>query len=207
MVDISKFAEEEALGPRLEIVGRNVLVTEAMKNYAVEKLSKITRLHAHILDIHMTLDIQKLEHSVVIILRFEHFHIKVQASSTDMYASIDKAIDRLQKQLRRWKERIQDHHKKDVSSVDLTVNVVRRPYDEIEEYDREIEAQAEEEIFLPARVIAKKMIALKTLTTEEALMKLDLSGDNFLIFRGEEDQRLKVMYRRKDNNYGIIAVE
>jgi ribosome hibernation promoting factor len=205
MVDKSKFAEEDAQGYRLEIVGRNVLVTEAMKNYAKDKLAKIDRFHTHIMDVHITLDIQKLEHVAVILLKFEHFRIKVSASSTDMYASIDKAIDRLQKQLRRWKERIQDHQQKGIPAIDLEVNVVRRPYDDLVEFNSEI---VREEIALfPPKVIAKETVPLKKLSMEDAMMKIELSGDHFLIFRSSEDQKLKVIYRREDGDYGIIEAE
>ncbi len=210
MVDKTKFIEEEAQGYRLHITGRHVLVTEAMKNYAADKLSKVEKFQHHVIDIHITMDIQKLEHVVDIVMKFEHFKVKVHASSNDMYASIDKAIVRLQTLMRRWKDRIQDHHKKALAVVDMAVNVIKRPQDEIAEFNQEIEAAnhlaEEKELQLP-RIIGNKRIPLKTLTADEALMKMELSGDTFLIFRGEEDHKLKVIYRQKDQNYGIIQVE
>lgn len=207
MVDKSKFAEEEAQGYRINIIGRNVFVTEAMKNYAIEKISKIDRFHNHVFDVHVTMDIQKLEHSIVIILNFSHFKIKVSAISTDMYVSIDKGVEKLQAQLRRWKGKIQDHHKKGVSAVDMTVNVLRRPYSDLEEINADIETanlQKEIEEYRPPQVIGTEKKVLKMLTLDEAVMKMELSGDQFMLFRGEEDQKLKVIYRRTDGNYGII---
>lgn len=210
MVDRAKFIEEDALGYRIDILGRNVYVTEAMKNYAFEKLSKIDRFHNHVLDMHVTLDIQKVEHTVTIVLHFSHTKIKVSASSTDMYASIDKAVDKLQAQLRRWKGKIQDHHKKAVSVVDLEVNVLGRPYNPIDEINEAIESEnqrKEVEEYRPPKVIGTDRRPLKLLTTDEAIMKMELSGDAFLLFRGEEDRRLKVIYRRSDGNYGILVPE
>lgn len=208
MVDKSKFIEQEALGYRIEITGRNIYVTEAMKNYAMDKISKVDRFHNHVMDIHVTMDIQKLEHSVVILLKLDHINIKVSASSTDMYASIDKAVDKLQAQMRRWKGRIQDHHRKKLSIVDMTVNVLRRPYSDLDEINAEIEnANKKMEELHPPHVIGNEKRTLKTLTTDEAVMKLDLSGDNFLVFRGEEDQKLKVLYRRNDGHFGMILPE
>lgn len=211
MVDKSKFAEQEAaLGYRLTLIGRNVYVTEAMKNHAIEKLSKLERFHQHVMDLHITLDIQKLEHSCVIILSFDHFKVKVAASSTDMYASIDKAFEKLNTKIDRWKSRIQDHHKKAMKAVDMQINVLQRPYDTIEDINEEIESenkkQAVEE-YRPPRIIGNSKRPLKTLTADEAIMKMELSDDNFMIFRGEEDRKLKVIYRRKDGNYGIILPE
>lgn len=207
MVDKSKFEKEEALGYNISIVGRNIQVTEAMKNYAWDKLTKVERLHTHIMDLHMTLDIQKLEHVVVIVAKFDHFKVKVQADSSDMYASIDKAVERLQTKLRRWKERIQEHSQKKLTVVDMKVNVLQRGYNEVEEYNAEIEAAAKAQSFEAHKIIGSETRALKVLTANEAMMKMDLSGDHFLIFRDEVDRKLKVIYRRTDGNYGIIQPE
>jgi putative sigma-54 modulation protein len=185
-------------------------VTEGMKNYAIDKLSKIEKFHNHIMEIHVTMDIQKLEHSVVIILRFDHFKLKVASSSTDMYASIDKAVDKLQAQIRRWKSKIQDHNKKGVSVIDMQVNVLRRPYNDLEEINAQIEAENNKTDiaeYTNPKIIGTDTRPLKTLTMEEAVMKMELSGDHFLLFRSEEDRKLKVIYRRSDGNYGIILPE
>ncbi|MBY0528560.1 MAG: ribosome-associated translation inhibitor RaiA [Rhabdochlamydiaceae bacterium] len=210
MVDKKKFAEEESQGYRIDIVGRNLDVTEPMKNYAWDKLSKIERFHNHIMYVHVTLDIQKLEHTCIIVLKIDHTKVKVQASSTDMYPSIDRAVDRLQNLLRRYKSRIQDHHKKGLAVTDMQVNVLERPYDEIAEINDDIEqAERQKQIdeFKAAKIIGTEVKPLKTLTAAEALMKMDLSGDSFLVFRAEEDCKLKVLYRRTDGNYGLIQPE
>lgn len=210
MVDKAKFAAEEAEGYRFTIYGKAVHVTEAMKNYVREKLAKIERFHNHIMDIHVFLDIQRLENVISIIVKFDHFEIKVGASSSDMYASIDEAITKLQHKVRRWRSRIQDHRAKKLSDVDITVNVLRHPYNFLEEINAEIEQQnrrEREEIYQIPKVIGTKTMALKELTVEEAVMKMDLSDDSFLVFRGEEDKKLKVMYRRSDGNYGLMLPE
>jgi putative sigma-54 modulation protein len=212
MVDKDKFAEEESLGYNVTINGRNIQVTEAMKNYALDKLNKIERFHSHIMDAHITMDIQKLEHSFVIILKFDHFKVKVSCSSTDMYASIDRAIDKLQAQLRRWKSKIQDHHKKGIAAIDMEVNVLRRPphYDDVADFNAEIEREQQEAtlaVLHVPHIIGSETRPLKVLTTDEAVMKLELSGDQFLIFRDEADQKLKVLYRRSDGDYGVIRPE
>ena len=210
MVNKEKFVEENAAGYNVHILGRHVYVTEAMKNYAVEKLSKIERFHNHVLDIHVTMDIQKLDHSVVILLKIDHLKIKVSASSTDMYVSVDKAVEKLQAQLRRWKGKIQDHHKKSRSVVDLHVNVLQRPYSDLEMINEEIESVSQKGIieeYRAPKIVGTDTRRLKMLTNDEAIMKMELSGDPFMLFRGEEDQKLKVIYRRSDKNYGVILAE
>lgn len=210
MVDKDKFAAEEALGYNISIVGRSVLVTDAMKNYVWDKLTKVERFHTHIMDCHVVMDIQKLEHSVVIVLKFDNLKIKVSASSTDMYASIDRAIDKLQKKISRWRDRIHEHNIKKLTAIDMVVNVIHRPVDELKEINAEIEAENGskkiKELQQP-RVTGTFTKPLKTLTTDEAVMKMELSDDHFLIFRDEVDLKLKVIYRRSDATYGIIQPE
>jgi putative sigma-54 modulation protein len=211
MVDKAKFTEQEqALGLRINILGRNVFVTDSMKDHALEKLSKIERFHNHIMDIHVTMDVQKMEQSVIIMLHLDHFRVKVSASSTDMYASIDKAVEKLQAKIRRWKSRIQDHHQKARKVVDMQISVLKRPFTDVDYINEAIEienaAQEMEEYQAPT-IIGTDSRPMKVLTTEEAIMKMELSDDGFMLFRCEEDHKLKVIYRRKDGHYGLILPE
>ncbi|MBS0605273.1 MAG: ribosome-associated translation inhibitor RaiA [Verrucomicrobia bacterium] len=210
MVDKNKFKEEESLGYRVDIIGRNLQITDPIRAYVWDKLAKIERFHNHIMHLHMTLEIQKLEHICTVILKIDHTQVKCQANSTDMYASIDRTIDRLQSLLSRYKSRIQDHHKKKLSIIDMQVNVLQRPFNEIEEINAEIEAvntKKKMDAYTPPKIIGTETKPLKMLTIDEAVMKMDLSGDHFLLFRCEEDQKLKVLYRRTDGHYGLIQPE
>jgi putative sigma-54 modulation protein len=196
---------------KITVAGRHVLVTDYMKDYAIEKVSSLERFSPRLIDVSVTMDIQKLDHRVDIVMRFNNTKIKSQGVSTDMYASIDMAVDKLRNQIRRYKNKIQDHHARGVKSIDLNVNVIR-PHreDEIEEINGEIEEANESSLIdrnRPHPVLAREKKPLKELTLDEAIMKMELSGDAFLIYRSEEDRKLKVMYRRKDENFGIIEVE
>jgi len=210
MVDKNKFKEEDALGYRVDIIGRNVQITEPIRAYIWDKLSKIERFHNHIMHMHITLEIQKLEHICAIVLKIDHTQVKCQADCTDMYASIDRAIDRLHNLMSRYKSRIQDHHKKKLSIIDMQVNVLQRPYNEVEEINAEIEAVSVKkkiDVYKAPKIIGTETKPLKMLTVDEAVMKMDLSGNSFLLFRSEEDQKLKVLYRRTDGHYGLIQPE
>lgn len=195
-----QFADE---GYNIQITGRHVQITDAMKNYAIEKVSKIERFTDRIIDVIVILDIQKHEHRAEIILKTGFVKITGQAVTDDMYASIDKAVQRIETQLRRYKKRLQDHHIRTPSAVDMLVNVIRvsRAEEEsaVEEFDHEIN-----NILKPHEVVKQEARPLKMLTLDEAVMKMELSGDAFLIFKSQEDQKLKVIYRRKDGDYGII---
>ncbi len=207
MVDKDKFAEEEALGYNIYVIGKNFQLTEPMRKHVWDKLVKIERFHNHIMDVHVVLEIQKMDHVCVITCHFNHFKVKVEAQSTDMYASIDRAIQKLQAQFRKWKSKLQDYHNKPTSMVDLAVNVYRRPpMDPTEEVNEAIEVENLKD-WLPHKVIANESQMLKTLTTEEAIMKMELSQDPFMLYRDEIDKSLKLIYRRDDEQYGIIQAE
>src|ERR1700733_6944085 len=107
----------------ITVTGRNVQVTDPMKNYAIDKISKIDRFHHRILNVNVVMDIQKLDHRVDIILKFDNQKIKVSARSEDMYASIDKAVDRLKNQIRRYKEKFQNHHSISHEDIAMSVNI------------------------------------------------------------------------------------
>ncbi len=208
MVNAKKFAEEDAEGYAVVVVGRNVLVSEAMKNYAWDKLDKIDRFHDHVMHVTVTLDIERTEHICTILLKIDHLEVIVKASTTDMYASIDEAIKRLQTKLRRFKDRIQDHHHKKLSVIDMKVNVFQRPYDETAEYNAEIETENQKQAgVIPPKIIGTDTLPLKTLRSDEAIMKMELSERPFLIYKDEVDQKIKVMYRRTDGNYGLAQPE
>lgn len=199
----------EQEGYEITVLGRNVVLTDALKNYVVDKISKVDRITDRIIEAHVTLDIQKLDHSVDVRIRVGHTRIKVHAVDPEMYAAIDKAHDKLLAKLRKFKSKLLDHHAAARHVVDMNVNVFH-PTDPTAEVNDDIEAEnvrKAEQAMLPHHIVAREVRPLKTLTMSEAEMKMELSGDNFMIYRSEEDQKLKVIYRRADQNFGIIEPE
>jgi putative sigma-54 modulation protein len=203
--------DEAAPAYSLTVIGRHVEVTDAMKQYARDKVSKIERLHGRVLEVVVTMDVVKLEHRVDIVMKVDHTKVAVHASSESMYASVDKATDRLQRKLSRYKRWIHEHHARGLSTVDMNVNVIERPeVDLLEDINDAIEEENEQRmqtLYGKHTITKRKTIPLKLLTRAEAITKMDLSGDNFLIYRSEEDNKLKVIYRRRDASYGVIEPE
>lgn len=207
MPKTNKFANE---GYTIYIVGKHIEITDAIKNYVWEKLSRIERIAEHIIEVTVTLDSQKLEKSCSILMNFIRFHIKVQASRDNLYAAIDGAVDKLTKLIRRYKTKLQSYRNKDISTVDIHVNVIQALKDDLKAINDEIEAETariEEERYQLHQVVAKETMPLKTLTQDEAIMKMEITDEPFLIFRSEEDQKIKVIYRREDRNYGLVQIQ
>lgn len=194
--------------PEVNVTGRHVMITQAMKDYAREKILKLERFALRIWDINVLMDIQKMQHIVKIELKVNGFPLKSTAVSENMYASIDSAIDKVQAQLRRYKRRLTAHHAKGHKEIEMRVQVLERPKDldlvDINDEIDEENARQVEETLKPHGVVEIESRTLNELTLGEAIMKMELSEDLFLVYRSEEDKKLRVIYRRNDGNYGII---
>lgn len=200
-------------GYNITVTGRHLHVTDAMKDYAIEKMSKIEKIAPRIIDVAITMDIQKLDNKVDIIMKYGPILIKSHAKSTDMYVSIDMAIDKLDSQLRKYKSRIHDYHAKGHAQEERRATIYRIE-DEIDEEEANAKIEKEvkkksDEIMHPHREVKKISTALHILTDDEALMKMELSQghDPMIIYRNEIDRKLKAIYRQEDGAYVIVDVE
>jgi len=202
-----KFAME---GYNISLVGKNVKITPPIRDYIFEKLDKVERLTDNIIDMFITLEVQKLSHRVTILMKFFHFQIKVKGETQEMYSAIDLAASKLVNLIRKYKKKLQDHHKKDFASVEMNVEVFERGGDLLDDINDQIEEEnrkEEEEKYKFHEIETTETMPLKTLTQDQAIMKMELSGESFLIFKGEEDQKIKVIYRRDDDNFGVVALD
>lgn len=197
-------------GYNVTVTGRHVHVTDAMKAYAEEKLEKLDRIGNRIIDVIVTMDIQKLDHRVEIIMKYGHTLIVSTGSSTDMYASIDLAVDKLQTQLRKYKQRLKNHHAKEHPVVQIPVTIYSPEHVDEHEINQDIEDENRkklEETFNPHRIVSSETQNLKILTDDEAIMKMELSHAQCLVYRSEQTRKLKVIYRLHDGNYGVVQPE
>lgn len=99
---------------QLTVTGHHVDVTEALRDYVGQKLSKLERVFDNMTDIHCVLTIEKLEHKAEATVHLSGGKIHADSVDTDMYAAIDRLIDKLDRQVRKHKEKITDHHAREV---------------------------------------------------------------------------------------------
>ncbi|MDN3508404.1 MAG: ribosome-associated translation inhibitor RaiA [Simkaniaceae bacterium] len=198
-------------GFEVKVFGKHIEITKPIEDYVLEKVAKVEKLNDHKVEMVVRLDVQKTTHTVDVMFKFSHIRVEVHAQTNDLYSAIDKAFDKLREKMRRWKSRIQDHHAKSVSMVEMDVNIFQQEHrDEVEVFNEEIEEQRLEEIakeMSPPQIVTTKTRPLKTLTFDEAVMRMELTNDKFMIFRSEEEQKLRVIYRRDGGSYGVIAPE
>jgi putative sigma-54 modulation protein len=190
----------------ISIVGRHIVITSGIKDYVIEKISKLERFMSRVIDVHVIIEVQKLDHRIEIVLKTGRVKFSANASSHDLYLSIDESVRKLEAQILKYKGKLQDFHKKEMVSSELNIDVLKTFSEEDEPYEFEAVETDVKNLYAPHRIVKSKSISLKTLTPEEALMKMDLSGDAFLVFKNEIDAKLKVLYRRKDETYGIMEL-
>jgi len=197
---------------QVEIIGKNIEVTNSLREFVLDKLAKFENIVTDIIDVHVRLEVNKnqVEQECFLRMRFSHFNVTTHAVTSDLYASIEKAFHRLFQKVRKWKNKIQDHHHKSISMQEMQIQVYDSRDNAQQAHDEEVIDMNNDTLpldFDVPKIAKSKTRPLKTLTMHEALMKLDLSGDHFLVFRSEEERGLKVIYKRRDGSYGVMTPE
>ena len=193
----------------VQIIGKHLEATNSIREYLLEKLHKFEKIVVDPIDVHVRLEVNKnkTEQECFVRMQFSHFHVTVHAVTTDLYASIDKAFHRIGSKVRKWKNKIQNHHTKSPVIQDVDIHVFGKEANELADEEEVVDMNNDtlEHEFVIPEIVKRKTRPLKTLTVDEALMKLDLSGDHFLVFQSEEEKALKVLYKRRDGTYGMMT--
>jgi len=169
----------------ISVTGRHVDVTDAMKEYAWEKLEKVKKYFPRVIDIHIIMDTEKFRQKVEVNLQGNHFDFHATEVSEDMYSSIDKVMSKVERQLKKYKGKIQDHR------VSREV-IPAIPYEETMDEDFE------------PKIIKSENFLPKPMFLDEAALELKSANSDFLVFTNADDERINVVYKRKDGHLGLI---
>lgn len=173
---------------RFIISGKNIVVTEGLKSAVYEKIGKLERYFTPETEIHVTLSVEKDRQKIEITIPMKGNIVRAEQVSNDMYVSIDLVEEIIERQLRRYKNKIVDQKQ---SAANLNQAFI------------EEEGPEDEEI----RIIRTKRFAMKPMDAEEACIQMELLGHNFFVFRSAETDEVNVVYKRKGNTYGLIEPE
>ena len=172
--------------------GKHIEVTDAMRNYIKKKLNKIERYSDHILEVIVTLSVEKSRQIIEVTLQTNRALIRAEEETDDMYTSMDKVADKLERQIKKYKEKY-----------------FQKPHPGIEKTglaNKEIDAEDSEPDKI-AKIVKTKRFAIKPMSVEEAAMQMDLLGHNFFVFANDNTNKVNVLYKRKDGNFGLIEPE
>ena len=168
----------------INVRGTKVEITDSMRNYVTEKLGK--------LDKYISLDgvrasvlvkVRNYTQKVEVTIPLKTLILRAEAEEQDFYSAVDMVINKLERQIRKNKTKLQKREKKGLKELNV---------------DEAIEIPEEKE------VVKRKKIDLKLMSSEEAILQMDLLGHTFFLYKDEETDMPAVVYKRKDGGYGII---
>ncbi len=173
---------------KIIIVGRNLEVTPALKAAVEDKLGKLDRYFKPDTEVHVTLSVEKERQKIEVTIPVKGNIIRSEQVSSDMYVSIDLVEEVIERQLKKYKNKIID---KQQSKAVFTPYFV------------ESEEEDPEEI----RIVRAKRFDIKPMYPEDACIQMELLGHSFFVFVNAETDQVNVVYKRKGDTYGIIEPE
>ncbi|HGK9086871.1 TPA: ribosome-associated translation inhibitor RaiA [Streptococcus pneumoniae] len=178
---------------KYSIRGENLEVTEAIRDYVVSKLEKIEKYFQpeQELDARINLKVYREKTAKVeVTIPLGSITLRAEDVSQDMYGSIDLVTDKIERQIRKNKIKIERKNKNKVATGQLFTD-----------------ALVEDSNVVQSKVVRSKQIDLKPMDLEEAILQMDLLGHDFFIYVDVEDQTTNVIYRREDGEIGLLEVK
>lgn len=173
---------------RCQIVGKNIVVTEAMKKAVEEKLSKMDKYFVINEDVvaKVLARTYKTTQKIEITINTKMMDFRVEVSANDFYAAVDLALDKLEGQMRKLKTKLCRRHKESLGESIAFENIENEEDDENDE------------------MVRVKEVFLTPMDIEEAITRMEALGHNFFLYKDKEDDMVSVVYKRFDGGYGVI---
>ncbi|MZQ75893.1 MAG: ribosome-associated translation inhibitor RaiA [Peptoclostridium sp.] len=176
---------------KVTVSGKNIQITDALQSSVETKLSKLEKYFNKEIEATATLSTQKNLQKIEVTIPVDGSILRGEEVQENLYVAIDLVVDKLARQLRKYKEKLQTKEHKTIRFENIEPYVV-------EEGE---EAKAE------SKIVRRKRIGLKPMMEEEAVLQMELSGQDFYVFINAETDETNVVYKRKAGNYGIIEPE
>lgn len=173
---------------RYVISGKNIDVTEGLRTAITDKLGKLERYFTPDTEVHVTLSVEKERQKIEVTIPVKGTVIRSEQVSNDMYVSIDLVEEVIERQLRKYKNKIAD---KQQEAGNFQKEYLEHDYLEDEDI----------------QIIRTKKFGMKPMYPEDACVQMELLGHTFFVFRNAETDEVNVVYKRKNNTYGLIEPE
>lgn len=173
----------------MNYAGKNIEVTNALRDITQKKLGKLDKYFDKDIEVKVTFSTEKNRKIIEVTINLPGTIIRAEESTDDMYASIDRAVDVLERQIRKYKTKLQDKYQN--NKTIRFENVVS-----MNNQDKAVDDSP--------KIVRTKRFGLKPMNTEEAVLQMELLGHNFFVFRDADTADTNVVYKRKDGNYGLI---
>ena len=173
---------------RFTISGKNIEVTDGLRSAVTDKLGKLERYFTPETEIIVTMSVEKERQKIEVTIPVKGNIIRSEQVSNDMYVSIDLVEEVIERQLRKYKEKIVAKHQDGGNFRREFIERETEPLDEV-------------------KIIRTKHFGMKPMYPEDACVQMELLGHNFYVFRNAETEEVNVVYKRKGNTYGLIEPE
>ena len=183
-----------------EITGRGYEIPSDVRAMVEKKLAKIQeKLFSDVIDVRVVMQVEKYRNICEILITGKEHDVKtVQESDESMMDAVNAAIDHIKRQAQKNRNKLRDHHRRDAAKPAITEWAVQV----LEPGNLREETQQR----LP-RIIKTNNIAIRPMSIEEAALRLDDSKNEFIVFRDIDNDKVSVIYKRTDNNLGLISPE
>lgn len=176
------------MGMKFIILGRNIEVTPGLRSAVEEKIGKLEKYFNPDTEVHVTLSVEKERQKIEVTIPVKGSIIRSEQVSNDMYVSIDLVEEIIERQLKKYKNKIVDKHQAAGSFSQMYMD---NDYMDDEE----------------VKIVRTKKFDIKPMYPEDACIQMELLGHNFFVFNNAETGQVNVVYKRKGDTYGLIEPE
>src|SRR5699024_4460631 len=191
IIDIQRSKEDTYMN--YIIRGENIEVTQAIKDYVETKIDKLNRYFdtTPSSDVHVNLSVYNNEQQIEVTIPMTDLVLRAEEQHDDLYAAIDLVVDKLERQIRKYKTKINRKFRQKGAAKYIFAEL---------ENEKRKEAEEEDQI----EIVRTKRFNLKPMDSEEAILQMDMLGHTFFVFTNAETNDTNVVYRRRDGKYGLI---
>ncbi len=184
---------------RFIYAGKGLTVTEAMKDRAEKKIGKLEKFLPEGTEVHVTFIVNRHENKAEVTIPLRKRILRAEVVTDDMYTSIDAVVDSLEKQLKKYKDRLNQRYRKDAAFKEEWGYIGMQGSKESDPSEQ-VSHESENGI----EIKKTKRVSVKPMDAEEAVMEMELLGHNFYVFKNGQTDEINVVYKRQDGAYGLI---
>ena len=180
---------------QVSVTFRHMEATDALKSFASDKVSSRIEKYMHTpTDAHVVLSVEKHLHRAEINVTANGIRIRGEETSADMYGSIDGATQKIERQLKRYRNKLASHKPREGLAMKVKHNVIAA----------QVSVEGEVVSDTPAQYVRREEVDARPMLLEEAIMQMDLLHEEFHVFLNAKTNAMNVLYRRKDGSYGLV---
>ncbi|SDX28874.1 ribosome hibernation-promoting factor, HPF/YfiA family [Paenibacillus sp. CF384] len=180
---------------KYNIRGQHILVTDALREYVEKKLSRLEKYFEEPItsETNVTMSVTKGKHVIEVMIPLSNAMLRAEEKSEDMYASIDLVVDKLERQIRKHKTKINSRYRKEsgIRTMFKDDGAAVRVLEEEDDYE----------------LVRTKRFLLKPMDVEEAILQMNMVGHSFFMFANATTKEVNVVYKRSDGRYGLIEAD